>query len=85
MLHGAHGHGGRLAASFLLRLTLPPLGAYGGYLLSPQDNAKFRHGGGIIGFMAGYAIVTVIDIAIAGASDDDPAASRRVFSIGGKF
>lgn len=81
ILHAAHGSPGRMAASLLLRVTLPPLGAYGGYLLSPQDNAKFRHGGGIIGFMAGYAVVTIIDIALAKATTE-PDNSARMISIG---
>lgn len=84
ILHGAHGNTGRMAASFLLRVTLPPLGAYGGYLLSPADNAKFRHGGGLIGFMAGYVVVTIIDIAMA-KNSDDPAAAARVISFGRSF
>lgn len=84
VLHGAHGNVGRMAASFLLRVTLPPLGAYGGYLLSPSDNAKFRHGGGLIGFMAGYAVVTIIDIAMA-KSSDDPTTVARVISFGAAF
>lgn len=83
VLHGAEGNPGRLAASLLLRASLPPLGAYVGYLLSPQDNAKFRHGGGIIGFMAGYAVVTIIDIAMASTSDDPNA--KRMFSVGTRF
>jgi len=83
ILHGANGNPGRMAASILLRVSLPPLGAYVGYLLSPQDKVKFRHGGGIIGFMAGYALVSVIDIAMATTSDD--ATSARVLSLGGSF
>ncbi len=83
VLHGAEGNPGRLAASLLLRVSLPPLGAYVGYLLSPQDNAKFRHGGGLIGFMAGYAVVTIVDIAMASTSDDPSAA--RVISFGSRF
>lgn len=84
VLHGAHGNPGRMAASLLLRVTLPPLGAYGGYLLSPANNAKFRHGGGIIGFMAGFAVVTVIDIAMA-KSSTDPGTAARVVSFGARF
>jgi hypothetical protein len=84
VLHGAHGNPGRMAASLLLRVTLPPLGAYGGYLLSPSDRARFRHGGGLIGFMAGYAVVTIIDIAMA-KSSDDPTTVARVISFGKTF
>jgi len=84
VLHGAHGNAGRAVASLFLRAGLPAGGAYLGYLLSPPDNAKFRHGGGLIGFMGGYVIVTIIDIAMATTSTDD-ATSARVLSIGGKF
>jgi uncharacterized membrane protein (Fun14 family) len=83
ILHGAHGNGGRMAASIILRVALPAAGMFTGYLLSPQDKVRFRHGGGIIGFMAGYAIVTIVDIAMASTSDDPTAA--RVLSIGTRF
>lgn len=83
VLHGLEGNPGRLAASLLLRATIPALGAYVGYLLSPEDNAKFRHGGGLIGAMSGYALVTIIDIAMA-TTPDDPE-RKRMFTIGTTF
>nr|MBA2539596.1 hypothetical protein [Deltaproteobacteria bacterium] len=83
ILHGAHGSAGRAVASVFLRAALPAGGAYVGYLLSPSNNSKFRHGGGLIGFMGGYVIVTIIDIAMAARSTEG--ASARVLSIGGKF
>lgn len=83
VLHGAHGNTGRMAASIILRVALPVGGMFTGYFLSPQDKVRFRHGGGIIGFMAGYTVATIIDIAMASTSEDTTAA--RVLSIGGKF
>lgn len=83
ILHGAHGNTGRMTASIILRVALPAAGMFTGYFLSPQDKVRFRHGGGIIGFMAGYAIVSIVDIAMASTSDDPTAA--RVVSFGARF
>lgn len=84
ILHGAEGNYGRMTASIILRAGLPPIGMLVGDLLSPQNHVKFRHGGGLLGFMAGYAVATIVDIAMASTSND-PSTSARVFSFGGHF
>jgi len=80
ILHGAEGNYGRMTASIILRAALPTLGAYVGIRIAPKERAKFRSGYGLAGAMIGYAVVTIVDIAMA-SHPDDPAAQKPILGV----
>jgi hypothetical protein len=84
ILHGAEGNTGRMVASFILRGGLPVIGWQIGVRVAQASYKKFRHGAGIIGFMSGYAVATIVDIAMA-SSSDTPSKNKRAVGFGFSF
>lgn len=78
VLHGAEGNPGRAFASIILRGGLPVLGWQIGVRVAQESYKKFRNGAGILGFMSGYAIATIVDIAMASTSDPSTKNKRTI-------
>jgi hypothetical protein len=69
VIHGAHGHGGRVIASLALRAGLPIAMAFGGAALarhgcSDEDCDDGSFGGAILGFGLGIVTAMVVDTAL---------------------
>ncbi len=79
ILHGAQGNYGRMTASIILRAALPAIGGYVGVKIAPEGRDKFRSGYGLAGFMIGYTVVAIVDIAMATHSSDS-AQQKPVFA-----
>jgi len=77
ILHGAEGNYGRMTASIILRAGLPAIGTIVGMKIAPEGRDKFRSGYGLAGFMIGYVVVTIVDIAMA-SHPDDPASQKPI-------
>jgi hypothetical protein len=83
VIHGAEGNPGRMVLSVLLKGGLSVGGAMIGKRVAQQSYKKFRSGAGLLGAMAGYAVATIVDIAMA--STDDTTNNKRVVSFGLTF
>ena len=49
-----------------------------GVRVAQQSYKKFRNGAGLLGFMSGYAVATIIDIAMASTSDPSTKNKRTI-------
>ena len=77
IIHGLEGNYGRMGISVAARVTLPTIG-FIATIRARSRNAI------IAGFMTGYVVATIIDVAMASFGDGDPSTARTI-GFGGRF
>jgi hypothetical protein len=84
-IHRSHGRHGAAVTSFVLRLGMPFVGAFGAMWLSPDCRARDGQSClfyGLLGAGAGELSAMVIDYTVLAAADDEPVPIFRAASSG---